>query len=307
LIGKSDLKITLSQLEAFFWVSQLGSVHLAARQLNLAQPTVSLRIRDLETALGKELFERTGRGIRPSESGQKLLVHASRVLDDVAQIRHEAGTLEVSGVLRFGVAEGFAVVCLAPLLNLLQSEHPALRLELVIATSSSLEKDLLAHRLDLAVLVNPVGATGLQLQPLGTQATVWAASPSWGLGLKIRPSDLRHLPIVTNPPPSAMYRQINDWFATSGMGPARLDICTSVVLVAHLVASGVAIGLLPLKMIEAEIAMGKIDVLTSSPPVEDGRVYAAFWEGGMSPAVGAVLRSLHVVLSRIDYLAATAT
>jgi DNA-binding transcriptional LysR family regulator len=306
LIGKFNVKITLSQLEAFFWVSQLGSVHLAARQLNLAQPTISLRIRDLEAALGKELFERTGRGIRPSEAGQKMITYASRVLDDIAQIRQQAGTSEVSGVLRFGVAEGFAVVCLAPLLNLLQREHPALRLELVIATSSSLEKDLLAHRLDLAVLVNPIGAGGLQLQPLGTQPTVWAASPTWHLGSKIRPSDVRHLPIVTNPPPSAMYRQINDWFATSGMGPARLDICTSVVLVAHLVASGVAIGLLPLKMIEADIAAGRIDVLASNPPVDDGRVYAAYWDGGLSPAVSAVLRSLRAVLSRMDYLAVTA-
>jgi DNA-binding transcriptional LysR family regulator len=305
LIGKLNVKLTLSQLEAFYWVSQLGSVHLAARQLNLAQPTISLRIRDLEAALGQELFERTGRGIRPSESGQKLLVHASRVLDDVAQIRHQAGTSEVSGILRVGVAEGFAVVCLAPLLNLLQREYPALRLELVIATSSSLEKDLLAHRLDLAVLVNPIGAAGLHLQPLGTQATVWAASPSWKIGPKIRPSDVRHLPIVTNPPPSAMYRQINDWFATSGMGPARLDICTSVVLVAHLVASGVAIGLLPLKMIEAEVAAGRIDVLASNPPVDDGRVYAAYWDGGLSPAVGAVLQSLKAVLSRINYLSST--
>ncbi len=57
------MRITLAQLEAFFWVARLGSVHMAARQLNLAQPTVSLRLRDLEARLGTALFERAGRGL----------------------------------------------------------------------------------------------------------------------------------------------------------------------------------------------------------------------------------------------------
>ncbi len=69
--------MTLAQLEAFYWVVRLGSVQEAARQLNVAQPTISLRIRDLETAIGTKIFQRVGRGLRANHAGETLLVHGS--------------------------------------------------------------------------------------------------------------------------------------------------------------------------------------------------------------------------------------
>lgn len=296
------MKLTLAQLEAFFWVTQLGSVQRAARELNLAQPTISLRLRDLEDALGAPLFEKSGRGIRPTERGLQLRRHAASILNEVEQMRRQTGGLEVSGTVRIGFAEGFAMVCLAPVLKALRSEYPLLRPELVVSTSSELEKNLIDRRLDLAFLANPIGHPSLQLQSLGTQATVWAASPSWELPSRVRPVDLQACPIITNPPPSAMYRQISDWFATAGLEPAHLIICTSVASVAHLVSEGAAIGLLPQKMIEKQIASGAVRALTAVPRVEDGRIYAATWEQGQAHVGLAVVTVMRGVLSTLDYL-----
>jgi DNA-binding transcriptional LysR family regulator len=67
------MRFTLAQLEAFHWIAKLGTVRDAARHLNLAQPTVSLRLRDLETALGALLFERLGRALRLTDEGLVLL------------------------------------------------------------------------------------------------------------------------------------------------------------------------------------------------------------------------------------------
>jgi DNA-binding transcriptional LysR family regulator len=301
------MRLTLAQLEAFFWVAQLGSVQLAAAKLNLAQPTISLRLRDLEAVLGVHLFEKNGRGLRPTEDGLKLRHHAASVLGEIDKIRDQAGAPQVRGVIRVGFAEGFAMVCLAPILKALRADYPLLRPELVVSMTSALEKDLIARRLDLAFLANPVGHPSLQLQALGTQAIVWAASPSMGLPTKVRPADLKSVPIITNPPPSPMYRQISDWFATSGLEPARLDICTSVALVAHLVSEGAAIGLLPHKMIETAIAAGTIKALTAIPPVEDGSVYAASWSGEQTNASVAIVKSVRKTLASMDYLLVTET
>ena len=295
------MRITLAQLEAFVWVAQLGSVQLAARQLNLAQPSVSLRIRDLERSLGRDLFERSGRGVRPSDAGLNLLERASAILDEVSKIRTVAAA-EITGPVRVGLAEGFAMVCVAPLMELMRERCPGLRPELSVSTSSVLERDLAAHRLDLAFLVNPVGQPGLRMQPLGAQPNAWVAAGGSGIGPLIRPADARLLPIISNPPPSAMFRQITEWFATAGLEPTRIDICTSVTLVTHLVAAGVGIGLLPIKMIEPQVASGALRILDSIPTVEYGRVFATFWEGGRTPAVDAVLRLVRQVLGTMDYL-----
>lgn len=295
------MRITLAQLEAFFWVAQLGSVQLAARQLNLAQPTISLRVRELEQALGRELLDRRGRGVRPNDAGLNLVERAAAILREVGKIR--AHTLaDFSGPIRIGFAEGFAMVCLPPLMNALRRDYSALRPEYIVTTSSSLERDMSAHRLDLAFLVNPVGQPGVRLQPLGGQPTVWTAAAAMNIGPRVRPADLRSLPIITNPPPSAMHRQIMAWFATAGIEPARLDMCSSVTMVAHLVSSGVGVGLLPLKMIEPQVAAGTLVALIANPEVEHGRVFAAFWEDGHTPAIEAVIRCTRVVLGGMDYL-----
>jgi len=54
------MKITLSQIEAFYWIARLGSFHAAAASPEtFSQPTISLRIRAFEQALGLRLFDRS--------------------------------------------------------------------------------------------------------------------------------------------------------------------------------------------------------------------------------------------------------
>jgi len=299
---EKKMRLTLAQLEAFFWAVELGSVQAAARQLHLAQPTVSLRLRDLENALGVQVFERAGRGIRPTASGLGLLDRAKTVLREVDRIREPLSQAPVAGVVRVGVAEGVSMVCLAPLVRALREDYPALRPEFTVATTAALEPEMARHELDLAILVNPVGHHGIRLIPLGLQPTSFMAAPSWGLSGKVRPADLRHIPIVSNPPPSAMYRQTQDWFAAAGIEPARIDMCSSVTVSAHLIASGVAVGVLPHKMVEQQIRDGALVILQTDPPVSHGHVYAAYRDGGESKAIDAIIHSLRGVLSSMDYL-----
>ncbi|WP_147707645.1 helix-turn-helix domain-containing protein, partial [Microvirga massiliensis] len=77
------MRITLAHLEAFVWIARLGSVKEAARQLNLAQPTISLRLRDLEDETRTVLFERSS-GMRLTHEGEALLGHATTILSEVA-------------------------------------------------------------------------------------------------------------------------------------------------------------------------------------------------------------------------------
>ena len=105
------MRITLAHLEALFWIARLGSVKEAARQLNLAQPTVSLRLRDLEEETRAVLFER-GSGMRLTHDGEALFGHATTILGEVARIRERLVSEKVEGLIRIGLAETFALVCL---------------------------------------------------------------------------------------------------------------------------------------------------------------------------------------------------
>ena len=114
--------------------------------------------------------------------------------------------------------------------------------------------------------------------------------------------DLYRLPIVSNPPRSAMFRQIKDWFATAGLEPQRLDVCSSVAVIGHLVLSGAALGVLPAKMMEAEALAGRVQVLRPVPEINHGRVYASYADGGLTGPVSAMLKSIQKALASMDYL-----
>lgn len=296
------MRFTIAQLQAFFWTARLGSLSKAASHLHMSQPTISLRLRDLENALNVRLFERNGRGLALSPDGLTLLPRAAALLEEADRITLQTDPAVVTGSIRVGFAEGFAMTCLPALLETVRTDYPMLKAEYVVSISYELERELQDRRLDLAVLVNPVGRPGMKLVPLGVQDTAWVASTKWCLADVVRPSDLVGLPVVSNQPQSAMFRQIKDWFATAGLEPARHDLCNSVAVIGHLVSSGVALGVLPARMMESEVEAGLVKVLRSVPDLNHGRVYASYPEGGLTAPVSAMVKSIQKALEAIDYL-----
>jgi DNA-binding transcriptional LysR family regulator len=297
------MRLTIAQLEAFYWTARFGSVQRAARQLNLAQPTVSLRLKYLQEELGVAAFERSGWGIKLTQNGELLFSHARNVLEEIGRIRDRIGGADhVSGVVKVGVPETFAVACLPLLLQVLARDHPTLRLELTVSTSSDLEREVAEHRLELAFVVHPADATSLRLIPLGFQEASWMASPALGLGPTVRPADLARVPLFTNPAPSAMYRQIMAWFSAADVEPTRLDICTSVMVIAHLVEEGVAAGFLPRKLMEEQLRRGMVERLDAHPFLPNVGLHAAHRVGGATRQIETIVRATRQILQEADFL-----
>jgi LysR family carnitine catabolism transcriptional activator len=93
---------SLSKIRSFSAVAAHGSLRKAAEQLNLSQPALSAHIRDLEETLGVPLFYRTTRSVRLTLDGERFLVRARRVIDEldsaVGELRDQA-TLQCGRVV----------------------------------------------------------------------------------------------------------------------------------------------------------------------------------------------------------------
>ncbi len=299
------MRLTISQLEALFWTAKLGSVQKAAEHLNLAQPTVSLRLRSLQEDLRVDVLERAGRGVKLTSQGERLFLHAQTILAEAAKIQAGiANAAELTGSIKVGVFETFAVLCLPLLLQRLASLHPNLRLEVAVSNSYELEQDISDHRLDMAFLVDPTDESHLRLVPLGAQEVSWVASPRLDFGDHVEPVDLAHVPILTSPPPSAMYRQISHWFSSANMKPSHVDTCTSVMVIAHMVAEANVVAILPKKLVGAHVAAGSMRLLPSRPPLREARVCSAHRIGSSTRPIDAVIRAASQVLKEVDFLAA---
>lgn len=83
------MKFDLTDLRLFLSAVDGGSLTAAAARNNIVVAAVSARLRRLESAFDLELFERTGRGIRPTHAGEMLARHARKIIGDARQIEAE--------------------------------------------------------------------------------------------------------------------------------------------------------------------------------------------------------------------------
>ncbi|NNU62823.1 LysR family transcriptional regulator [Ochrobactrum soli] len=292
---------SIGQLEAFRWTAELGSVQKAADKLNITQPSLSLRLKQLEAEVQSPLFEKQGRGLRLTRHGNTFLMHTKIVLDAYEELRRASSTPEISGTLRIGMAEGFAVACMASLISSLSKIFPLLRPEWVVATSAVLEQQLADGELDLAVIVEPIGLREVRLFALGTQANSWAVSAAEFSDIGSTPYDVAKLTVITTPPPTAMYRSTLGWFSERKVTPDNLCLCTSLNAALQLVAAGLGAGIFPTKVIDAYPLTGALRKLKAEPALRDGRVFVADRATSDTIRTNALIRVIEETAEALHY------
>jgi DNA-binding transcriptional LysR family regulator len=136
-----------------------GSLLAASRTLGTGQPTVGRHVAELEAQLGVVLFERTGRGLRPTAAAQELAADARAMQAAAHQLGRTAQGADSAGVgtVRVSASQPVACYLLPPLLAQLQAMHPAIQVELV---SSNAVSNLLRREADIALrMVQPEQGT----------------------------------------------------------------------------------------------------------------------------------------------------
>lgn len=144
-------------LTVFAAVAENGSFTHGAAQLGMAQSAVSQTIRDLESELKVELFDRTHRQIRLSGAGEALVPYARKVLDavDNAKVAMSRTRGTVSGSVRVGVMTSVVIVDLPDILERFHAQYPEVKVHLISAPSGSggLLQELQRGRVDIALAV----------------------------------------------------------------------------------------------------------------------------------------------------------
>jgi DNA-binding transcriptional LysR family regulator len=191
----------LQQLRYFVTVAESGKFTTAARDLHVAQPSVSKQVRKLEAELGAVLLERRKTGIALTDAGAILLPWAKRVLSDVDGARSEVAglaTLE-RGRLSVGATPSLSTVLLPRVLAAFHAEHPGVTLSVIEAGSRDLVDRLAAGDLDLALVILPLPREELfETTPLLREELVLAVAKTHPLARRktVRVSDLRGVPLV---------------------------------------------------------------------------------------------------------------
>lgn len=161
----------LRQLRYFVAIVQSGSISRAAAQLNVAQPALSLHVRNMETDLGTPLLFRTPTGVQPTEAGLILFGKARAILDQVEAAQQEVrgNQAEPAGEVRLGLPSSIGQILAVPLILAVRERMPKVTLCVAEAMSGYVLDWLRQGRMDLAMTFRPVDDRGLASVPLLTE------------------------------------------------------------------------------------------------------------------------------------------
>ena len=154
----------LRQLRYFHEIVRLGSFTRAAEALQIAQPAVSVSIRKLEAELELQLFQRHDRKISLTAEGERLWVHAQRILQAAEDARLEMQELKglSKGEVRVGIPGMMGSYYFPPILMAFRHRYPHLSLQVIEGGTWQLQQMLEQAELDLAVIVREFLPTELE-------------------------------------------------------------------------------------------------------------------------------------------------
>ncbi len=199
-IGIAYDAVQLHQLRYFVAVSDERHFTRAARQLHVAQPSVSSAIRALERELGASLLHRSRGAVDLTAAGETFLPWARQVLADC-----EAGRAAVHDVLglsrgrlALGATPSLTTTALPAVLGEFHGRYPGIELALHEAGSPDLVDRLEQARLDLALVILPIAHSWVRATALYQEELVLAVSPGHALAARDRVAlgELRDVPLV---------------------------------------------------------------------------------------------------------------
>ena len=147
----------IKQLKIFCTVIEKRGFSLAAKTLDLTQPTVSFQIASLEEELGTKLLDRGGRATTPTKSGDILYRYALQILELVHEAEQSIHSLEglFWGEVSLGASNIPGEYILPEMLQKFRASHPGIEINLSIDDTSGIIRKVLDNEVELGV----VGAT----------------------------------------------------------------------------------------------------------------------------------------------------
>ena len=136
-----------------------GSFAAAAHEVNITPSAVSMQMKQLETYLGKQLFDRSGLQVRPTQMARELVAVMRSSLHHLEALRRSGSTV-VEGHLRVGIIESMQAQLLPGMLRIMNSRYPRLHLKPTRGRSSTLTAAVKAGELDAAFVAQPLKAGG---------------------------------------------------------------------------------------------------------------------------------------------------
>lgn len=291
------LKPTLRQLQVFQAVARTLSFSQAAQELYLAQPTVSMEIKQLEKLVGHPLFERIGRRVYLSAAGKELQQYSQRILglvDEAMQAMDELKGLR-RGTLLLAADTTAGVYVMPPLLGVFQSRYPEVSISMSVVNRSAVQEQLRQNLVDLAILGQLPDDQELSVAPFLQNRLVPIALPTHPLAgrSEIPFAEFAREPLLVREQGSGTRSSTLAAFSRQGIIPHIAMELSSNSAIKQGVLAGMGVSVISEQAIALEVKLGMLVALPVAgfPIVRDWHV-VHLKDKRLSPVAAAFMQFL---------------
>ena len=261
--------MTLRHIKIFEAVYRHCNITKAAEELHLAQPSVSLAVKELEEHYNVRLFERLGRRICPTACGETLYGYARHILSLFAEMEGRLGRWDREGIVRVGASITIGAHILPALLKRYRERFPDLRVEVAVGKSGDMEERLRNSTLDIGLLERQPHHPELEALPL-LEDSMCAIVPR-GHPLAACPrvslSQLAEWPLLMRERGSACREQLDAAYALQQRAVRPLWESASAQAIIRAVAAGLGVSVLPQRLVEGDGGRDQVVLLPLQQPL----------------------------------------
>jgi DNA-binding transcriptional LysR family regulator len=249
-------RLKLKDLRTLMAVVEAGGMGKAADQLNYSQPAVSKAIASLERALGKRLFERSGKGITLTPYGDAMLKCGVAVFDDLKKgvERLEFLADPTAGEVRIACTEPVGAGIVSEVINRLVPRYPRMEFSVVSRENENIYRELEARRVDLVIaqVTDVPIEEHMQRQTIYHESVVVVAGTGHPCARKRRLmlSDLADEPWALPPPGTFVRTLLINAFRANRLPAPRIAVSALPHIRMMLAASGCLLTIVPAVMLQ---------------------------------------------------------
>lgn len=260
-MGQTATPLELRHFAALVALAEAGGVGKAARQIGVAQSTLSETLLSLERALGQPVLERTpGAKATLTPLARRLLSRARSILEATERARTEA--LAIPMQLAIGTVESVGTYLLPTALEACRNAHPALEIQVTVGLCESLKASFASGRVDLLLTLERPRTSGNRSKLSICEVPLMLLRG----GGAISPLLPDTLPLLVPDPEGALHAAARRWLRSQGTQRPLVSTGT-LDSVRRGLATGDALGLLPRHAVLDDLRSGRLTVVESSSPL----------------------------------------
>ena len=244
-------------LEVFLSVAKHLSFTRAGQEVHLSQPSVSVRVRQLERDLGVKIFEQLGKTVALTEAGRLLVPHARRVLAAMDDARHAVEELQglERGSLRIGASTTPGMYLVPKLIARFKRRHPKVEVYLGIKDTREVEEGVISNEFDFGFVGGHLVGDEIDVLPWHTDEVVLVTPPGHPLSRKrqVRLKDLAKERFIFREQGSATQAAVEGSFRGSGLQLEAVMEMSNPEAVKQAVQGGLGLAFLSRFAIAAEL------------------------------------------------------